>query len=150
MPLGLLASRILNQDAPHRLGSGAEKMSPAVPCEILGPDESKPGLMNERSRLKGLVRTLLRHLLRGEFAQFIVHERQQFIGGLGIALLGALKNARELAHWLSLDRETCQGKPIQLRDEQCRENTSVGEFPAPTCVPAICRNHLALERSCYV
>jgi hypothetical protein len=38
------------------------------------------------------------HFSRGEFAEFIVNQRQQFLSGFGVALLRAVEDAREIAH----------------------------------------------------
>src|SRR5436190_18935627 len=73
-------------------------MSAAIPLWMILSDQSQPRFMNERSRLQGLVRTLLRHFRGGELAQFVVHERQQLIRSLWVALLSCLENARDIAH----------------------------------------------------
>ena len=54
--------------------------------------------MHERSRLKRLSRWLVRHFLRGQLAKFIVNQRQQFLGSVGVTLLDAIEDARDIAH----------------------------------------------------
>src|SRR6185503_18271900 len=52
----------------------------------------------ESRGLKGLSGFLIGHLGGGEFAQLCINEREQFIGRLGIALLNAVEDARDVAH----------------------------------------------------
>src|SRR6185436_2645734 len=53
--------RPIDQDAAHRFGSGAEEMLAPLETRIRLADQAKPGLMNERSRLKSLPGLLVRH-----------------------------------------------------------------------------------------
>jgi len=54
--------------------------------------------MNQRRGLQGLPRRLERHFMRRQFAQFIVHEREQLVGSLGIASRNRSENLREFTH----------------------------------------------------
>ena len=38
------------------------------------------------------------HFVRGQLAQFIIDQGQEFLGGLGVALRNRVQNARDLAH----------------------------------------------------
>jgi len=49
-----------------------------------------------------VARRLVGHLVRGKFAEFLVDEREQFLGGFSFALLHAVKDARDIAHGRSL------------------------------------------------
>src|SRR5438034_279091 len=49
--LGGLAASAFDEDAPHRLGGGREKVSAPVPFLILVTGQSKPGFMDQRSGL---------------------------------------------------------------------------------------------------
>jgi len=60
--------------------------------------------MNKRSRLQSVVWALLRHLRRGELAQFIVDERKKLLGGIEIAALKRLQNVSDFAHLGSLTK----------------------------------------------
>ena len=60
--------------------------------------------MNERGGLKRVAGGFVRHLVRGQAAEFLINQRQQFVGGPGIALLDGGENARDFAH---------QSSPIQ-------------------------------------
>jgi len=41
---------------------------------------------------------LVGHLQRRELAQLLIDQRQQFIGGMGVALLDAIEDAGHIAH----------------------------------------------------
>jgi hypothetical protein len=55
--------------------------------------------MHQGRGLESLSRLLLGHLLRRELAQLVVDQRQQLLGGLGIALLNCAQNLRNITHW---------------------------------------------------
>ena len=73
-------------------------MAAAVPVLLAGADELEPDFMDERGELEGLARRFVRHPRGGQTAQFLVDERQQFLGGLGVTMPGAIENARHFAH----------------------------------------------------
>ena len=58
--------------------------------------------MHKRGGFERLAGWLTRHLARGESAQLIINEREQFLGGFGIALLDAV------------DRSTSLGSPVGI------------------------------------
>jgi hypothetical protein len=61
-------------------------------------DEAQPGFMDECRRLQRLARGFVGHPVRGQPAQFFVHQRQQFVRRFGIAVLDGIEDARHLAH----------------------------------------------------
>jgi hypothetical protein len=56
--------------------------------------------VNERGGLQGVTRCFIHHPDSGKFAQFLVNERQQLVGGCGVAILGRFQNTRDIAHTL--------------------------------------------------
>lgn len=54
--------------------------------------------MDQRCRLKRLTCGLVRHLLRRESAQFRIDQRQQLIGGGGIAGVDSAKDLGDVEH----------------------------------------------------
>src|SRR6266508_620522 len=60
--------------------------------------QPQPGFMDERGGLQGLTRGFVRHLVRGQFAQLVVNQWQQFVRSFAIALLGQSENLRDVAH----------------------------------------------------
>src|SRR5262249_36935252 len=103
--LALLAAGFLDQDAAHGLGRGSEEVAAAVPVR-LGPPRLPPRAppqppgrpLGPRPRPGGLPRPLLRELLRRQPPQLVVHERQQLLGGVLIALLDRGQDARDVTH----------------------------------------------------
>ena len=54
--------------------------------------------MHERGWLQGLAGRFVGHLVRGELAQFVINQRQQLIGGRGMAALDGLEQLRQFGH----------------------------------------------------
>jgi hypothetical protein len=54
--------------------------------------------MHECGALKSLPRRLLGHLRCRQPAELLIDERQQFFRGPGVALLGPVENAGDVAH----------------------------------------------------
>jgi hypothetical protein len=71
-------------------------MRPAIEIRIRVPHQTQPGLMHKRGGLQRLVGRFVRHFHRCKFTQFAIHQRQQFFGGLGVAVLNGLKDARDV------------------------------------------------------
>src|SRR5262249_22556705 len=65
-------------------------------------DQFEPGFMDQRRSLQGLAGRLLGHFVRGQLSQFVINQRQQFIGSFGVALQNCIKNARDIAHALTV------------------------------------------------
>jgi len=80
------ATSFVDQDASHRLGGSAKKVSPAMPLLSIRPGQLQPGFMDESSRLQRLSRCFVRHAGRREFAQFVINEGEQLLGCIRIAL----------------------------------------------------------------
>ncbi len=58
--------------------------------------------MHEGGGLQGMARGFVRHLGSGQLAQLLIDQRQQFVGGLGIAVLDSLKNVSNVANKANL------------------------------------------------
>jgi hypothetical protein len=54
--------------------------------------------MHQRRGLQGLPRRFAGHFVRGQPAQFLVNQREQFVRGLRVALLNGVKDAGDIAH----------------------------------------------------
>src|SRR5207244_12060539 len=57
-----------------------------------------PGLCNESGGLKRVDRGFVDHLARGEPAQFLVDEWEQFIGRVRVAVFDGLEDLGDVAH----------------------------------------------------
>ena len=78
MPLGLLAARAVDKNAAHGLGGGAEKVGAILPAVRFAAD-ADPGFVDERGRLQSLPSHFAGHLVCGDAAQFVIHEREEFL-----------------------------------------------------------------------
>ena len=83
--LRALAAGAIDEDAPHRFGRGAKEMRAVLPGMLLGAGQPQPCFMHQRGGLQRVPARLVRHLARGQLAKFFVNEREQLIGGSGIA-----------------------------------------------------------------
>jgi hypothetical protein len=54
--------------------------------------------VNEGGGLEGLTGRFVRHPVRGQFAQFLIHQREKFISGVRIALLDGGQDLSDIAH----------------------------------------------------
>ena len=88
----------LDEDAAHGLGGSAEEMPATVPMLLLGPDQTQIRFVHERGRLQGMPGGFLGHFGRRELAEFIIDQREQFCGSLGIAMIDGFQDARDFAH----------------------------------------------------
>jgi len=93
-----LAARDVDENSPHRFSGSREEMSAVLPQRLCRPDQAEPGFVNESGGLKRLPRRFVRHFLSGQATEFFVNERQQFLGGFGIALLNPVEDLRDVAH----------------------------------------------------
>ena len=66
----------------------------------LGPRQAQPRFVNQRRRLKRLSRRLVRHPNGRQLSQFLIDQRQQLLGSLGIAPLNAVEKVGHVAHAL--------------------------------------------------
>ena len=70
------ASRVLDQDAAHRLGGGTEEMRSVLPRQLLAVDQAEVGLVDQGGRLQGLAGALTGHLRASEPSELGVQDRQ--------------------------------------------------------------------------
>jgi len=54
--------------------------------------------VNQRGGLKGLTGRFIRHPMRRQFAQLLIDEREQFVSGVGLALLDRGQDLSYVAH----------------------------------------------------
>ena len=57
--------------------------------------------MHQRGGLKCLAQRFVRHLVRSQPPQFLIDQRQQFVPGLGVALLDGSEDSNDLVHLVS-------------------------------------------------
>ena len=94
----------IDQDAAHRLSSGGEKVPPAVPALLMAPSriatrqKARIRLMDQCCRLERLPGLLLSELLSGQPAQLVIDQRQELLGGTGLALPNGGQDAGDFSH----------------------------------------------------
>src|SRR5205814_1059266 len=103
---GELAAGVVDEDAAHGLGSGAEEMGAIFKGLVA---ESHPRFVDEGGGLEGMAGLLAGHLRTGELAQFGIYLRQQGAGGFGLAALNSVQKEREIGHGRESLRETGVG-----------------------------------------
>jgi len=94
----LLAAGMVNENAAHALGSGAKEVRAVLPGQVPGSNKPQPSFVDERGGLQRMTGGFVRHLVRGEAAEFLIDQREQFIGSLAIAMLDGVKDACHFAH----------------------------------------------------
>ena len=87
-----------DENVAHGLGGGGEKMSAVLPSWHLSGSQPQPRFVNQRRGLESVARGLLRHLDRGQAAQPLVNQRQQFLRSGDIAMRHGFENVRDVAH----------------------------------------------------
>ena len=65
---------------------------------VLVTDQPEVGLVDQGRGLERLPRLLLGQLLRGQPAELVIDQRQQLLGGLGIALLDRREDPCHFIH----------------------------------------------------
>jgi hypothetical protein len=96
--LRAFAPGALDQDASHRLGCGAEEVGAILPRSLVVFDQPQPGFMNEGRRLQGVAGGFVGHPVGRQLTQFLIHQRQQLIRGLFVALLHTIEDVRDVVH----------------------------------------------------
>ena len=86
MFVAAFAAGVFDQNSPHRLGSGGEKVTAAVPVlNLFDIDQAQIGFVHECRRLKRLTGVFVVQTVSRELAQFFVEKGQKLFGRAGIA-----------------------------------------------------------------
>src|SRR5207253_6984897 len=90
----LLSPGGLDENAAHGFAGGSKEMTAAVPAlfglrRIPARHQSQVRLVDQCGCFQCLPRLFLGQLVRSEFAQLVVHERQELSGSLEIAVLNS-------------------------------------------------------------
>ena len=90
---GASSPRLIDEDAPHRLGRRREEVPP--PLEMLIADQFQIGLVNQRRGIERVAVSLVRQLCRRELTHLPVDKRHQFGRGDPVAALGRFQKLSE-------------------------------------------------------
>jgi hypothetical protein len=99
MAQGTFAAGAFDEDAAHGFGGSPEKVGAVLPGLLVGGDEAKPGFVNEGSGLERVAGGFVGHAMDGEFAQFFVNEREQFVRSFAVATFDSLEDVGDVAHF---------------------------------------------------
>ena len=95
----VLGSGPFDEDATHGLGRSSEEVAPALPpLDLLDVHQAQVGLVHQGGGLQGLTRLFLGQLVRRQFAQFVVDERQELLGRVRLAALDSTQDLGEAVH----------------------------------------------------
>ena len=89
----------IDEDTAHGLGCRGEEVAATVP--LLAPvrvDQPQVRLVDQGRGLERLAGLLLRQPLGGQLAELVVDQRQELLGGLGVAVLDGREDARDVVH----------------------------------------------------
>src|SRR5687767_10334018 len=104
MSFSTFASRVIYENPSHRLRRSGKKVRSVIPLALFITGESQPGFVNECCGLESLARSFQSHLRGCQSAQFLVNERQQFIGRTRVAWACCVQDAGDLVHALTFTK----------------------------------------------
>ncbi len=93
-----LGAGVIDEDAAHGQGRGAEEMHAVVPTRVFLVHQSQPRFMHERGGLQGLPRGFAGHAGGREVAQLVVNEGEQLFGGPTLAALNGGQQEGDFTH----------------------------------------------------
>src|SRR5262249_51301355 len=80
-------------------GRGGEEVTAAIPLLlVLVADQTQVSFVHERGRLEGLTWLFAGELRCSEFAELVIDERQEFVGGLPVTLLDLRQDLGDVGH----------------------------------------------------
>lgn len=82
---------MIDQYLPHHLSGHSKKMRTVLPLQRTPFGNAKVRLVNERSRLQSVIRTLAQQTLAGNTPELLVHQRNQGIARSYVPLAPAGK-----------------------------------------------------------
>jgi len=106
--------RSVHQNSTHGLRGGAEEMAATIPAlSVVSVHQPQVSLMHQRCWLQSPVGRLVRHLLRGEPAKFLIDQRQELLGSVRVAQFDVRQNPRDIVHFCAL--------AVAMRLQSCSE-----------------------------
>jgi hypothetical protein len=94
----LFAASVLDENTAHSKCGGAKEVAPAFPALPVAAEQAHISLVDQCRRLERLAGRFLSQPLCRQPAQFLVDEREQFIGCVQIALVQGVKDAGDFTH----------------------------------------------------
>src|SRR6185503_12615647 len=88
----------INKNLLHRPGGGLEEMATIGELLLSITCDLQPGLMHERRGLQRLSGFFIGHPDDGEFAQFLIDQREEFFVRSRLTPVDGLEDPRDIAH----------------------------------------------------
>ena len=98
--LGIVLTGVINEDLTHDVGGEADKVGAAVPVDVFA-GEAEVGFVDERGGLESMVGALATHVGLGEAVEFGVDEREEALGGGGVAVVHSFEELSYFS-WLGI------------------------------------------------
>jgi hypothetical protein len=72
---------VVDENAPHHLRSHGIKVAAVLPRHAVLTGEEQESFVDERGGLQGVIRAFVSQIAGGPVAEFVVHERGEFVAG---------------------------------------------------------------------
>jgi len=106
VPDSLLSSRLFHKDSSNRFGGGGEEMATGIPVlSLFHVHQPKIGIVDQGGGLQCLAGWFLREFRRRQLPQFVIHQRQELLGSVGIPRFNLRQNTGHVRH----ERQAYQG-----------------------------------------
>ena len=94
----MLSAGVIDEDLAHQLRRHRKKVRPVLQRQSVHIHESQVDLMHERRRLKGVPRLFALEMAARHAAQLVIHERDQAVERLGVALAPGQEQSSYIVH----------------------------------------------------
>jgi len=89
-PLGIVLTGVVDEDLTHDVGGETDEVGAGVPVNVFA-DEAEAGFVDEGGGLESVVGALAAHVGLGEAMELRVDEREELVGGGGVAVVHSLE-----------------------------------------------------------
>lgn len=94
--VGLPAAGMVDENSPHRLRGGREKVGAVLPTGINFANQAEICLMHQGCRLERMTGRFDRHAMTRQPAQLVINQRQQLTSGLGLTRVDRPEDLRDV------------------------------------------------------
>jgi hypothetical protein len=92
----IVAARVVHQDLAHGVSGEADEVGAVIPVDVFA-GQAEIGLVDERGGLERVVGALAAHVGPGEAVELRVDEREQAVGGGGVAIVHGFEKLGDFA-----------------------------------------------------
>ena len=94
----MLPAGVIDEDLAHQLRRHRKKVRPVLQRQPVHIHQSQVDLMHERRRLKGVPGLFTLEMAARHAAQLVIHERDQTVERLGVALAPGQEQSSYIVH----------------------------------------------------